>query len=221
MQGRHRRGAWRSVTHEALGTGQAGRTSCQAKRGTVGGRRSIIAESSMASGGSYRARRGGVTSQRATVTGSVSINALRAGRGPGVWGQVFAPLTADRQNDYLLLDSPIVRRPSASGDRQKGDLHPTVGRSRGGLTTKIHLAVDGQGRPVHLIVTAGQCHASTQARALLSGLSARYVIADKAYDRQELIEGAGDVAIQHTPGSPTSAGCAAILLGRGAYKIQM
>ena len=31
-----------------------------------------------------------------------------------------------------------------------------VGRSRGGLTTKIHHAVDGKGRPLAIVVTGGQ-----------------------------------------------------------------
>lgn len=31
-----------------------------------------------------------------------------------------------------------------------------IGRSRGGLTTKIHTAVDGHGRPVAVVVTGGQ-----------------------------------------------------------------
>src|SRR5690606_1546016 len=31
-----------------------------------------------------------------------------------------------------------------------------IGRSRGGLTTKIHQAVDGNGRPLAMIVTGGQ-----------------------------------------------------------------
>lgn len=31
-----------------------------------------------------------------------------------------------------------------------------IGRSRGGLTTKIHQAVDGHGRPLAMIVTGGQ-----------------------------------------------------------------
>ena len=31
-----------------------------------------------------------------------------------------------------------------------------IGRSRGGLTTKIHHAVDGRGRPLATIVTGGQ-----------------------------------------------------------------
>lgn len=41
------------------------------------------------------------------------------------------------------------------------DLEPAghgVGRSRGGLTTKIHVAVDGLGRPLACVVTGGQRH---------------------------------------------------------------
>lgn len=33
-----------------------------------------------------------------------------------------------------------------------------MGRSRGGLTTKIHAAVDGHGRPIALVITGGQRH---------------------------------------------------------------
>ena len=63
-----------------------------------------------------------------------------------------------------------------------------MGRSRGGLSTKIHLAVDGRGRPVRVILTGGQRNDITQAVALLAGLRCRYVLADKGYDSRELIE---------------------------------
>ncbi|SMX82910.1 Transposase [Brevibacterium linens ATCC 9172] len=33
-----------------------------------------------------------------------------------------------------------------------------IGRSRGGLTTKIHHAVDGKGRPLAIVITGGQRH---------------------------------------------------------------
>ena len=33
-----------------------------------------------------------------------------------------------------------------------------MGRSRGGLTTKIHALVDAEGRPIHLKLTEGQAH---------------------------------------------------------------
>jgi hypothetical protein len=43
--------------------------------------------------------------------------------------------------------------------------HPTrgqtLGRSRGGLTTKVHLAADGRGRPLAIVVTPGNVNDST------------------------------------------------------------
>ncbi|MER6805899.1 IS5 family transposase [Streptomyces sp. NPDC000678] len=42
-----------------------------------------------------------------------------------------------------------------------------LGRSRGGLTAKIHLACDGKGRPLAVLVTPGRRHDSICARPLL------------------------------------------------------
>lgn len=63
-----------------------------------------------------------------------------------------------------------------------------MGRSRGGLTTKIHMLVDALGRPLRFIVTAGQVGDITQAPALLKGQSGDAVLADKAYDSNALRE---------------------------------
>lgn len=58
-----------------------------------------------------------------------------------------------------------------------------MGRSRGGLTTKIHARVDAKGRPVRLLISPGEAHDATCAEALLDGLQTRaIVIADKGYD---------------------------------------
>ena len=54
------------------------------------------------------------------------------------------------------------------------------------MTTKIHLAADGEGRPLKIILTPGQRGDVTQAPALLAGLSPRRVLADKAYDANAL-----------------------------------
>ena len=48
------------------------------------------------------------------------------------------------------------------------------------------MATDGKGRPLKLILTPGQRGDVTQAPALLDGLSARRVLADKAYDSNAL-----------------------------------
>lgn len=58
-----------------------------------------------------------------------------------------------------------------------------MGRSRGGLTTKIHALVDAEGRPIHLALTAGQAGDAPAGRELLARLAPRAILlADKAYD---------------------------------------
>ena len=74
------------------------------------------------------------------------------------------------------------------GERKRGTQNPALGRSRGGLSSKVHLAVDGRGRPVRFILTAGQAHDVTQALALLDGTSPRHVIADKAYGTNAILD---------------------------------
>lgn len=63
-----------------------------------------------------------------------------------------------------------------------------LGRSRGGFSTKIHIAVDALGNPLRLFLTAGQCHDSPQAAALIEGYEPQVLIADKGYDSGPLIE---------------------------------
>jgi len=82
-------------------------------------------------------------------------------------------------------------------DGKKGDRDHCLGRSRGGLTTKIHAVVDAQGLPIRLSLTAGQAHDGPAALSLLDRLDPRaIVLADKAYDAdgiRSLIETQGAV----------------------------
>jgi len=63
-----------------------------------------------------------------------------------------------------------------------------MGKSRGGLSTKIHAAVDALGNPVRLLLTAGQVSEHTQAEALIEGFRAGFVLADKGYDSDAFVE---------------------------------
>src|SRR5436309_8598379 len=72
-------------------------------------------------------------------------------------------------------------------------LDHAVGRSRGGLSTKIHQLVDGRGRPLVIALTPGQAGDSPMLQPLLAQLAVRRpgpgrprtrptaVIGDKAY----------------------------------------
>jgi transposase len=55
------------------------------------------------------------------------------------------------------------------------------------VSTKVHVAVDALGNPVRMIATAGQVADVTQAAAVVSGMKAEHVIADKGYDSSELV----------------------------------
>ncbi len=63
-----------------------------------------------------------------------------------------------------------------------------LGRSRGGFSTKIHIAVDALGNPLRLILTAGQESDVTQGAPLIKDFAAQAVIADKGYDSDELVK---------------------------------
>ena len=59
----------------------------------------------------------------------------------------------------------------------------SMGRSRGGLTSKIHAVVDSSGLPVRLAFTTGEAHDNRLAAKLLSRLkSGTMLLADRGYD---------------------------------------
>ena len=74
------------------------------------------------------------------------------------------------------------------GHWKRGACDQALGRSRGGLSSKIHMAADAQGRPIRFTVTAGQAHDAPQAIELMEDLAPDAVIADKAYDSDEIRE---------------------------------
>ena len=58
-----------------------------------------------------------------------------------------------------------------------------MGRSRGGLTSKIHAVVDTNGLPVHLALTPGEAHDNRLCSVLLSALLPQtMLLADRGYD---------------------------------------
>jgi transposase len=88
---------------------------------------------------------------------------------------------------------------SAWRQRQKGGPHATpaaardharaqcMGRSRGGLTTKIHALVDADGLPIALTLSEGQAHDGRSAAPMLGALGpGQTLIADRAYDSDVL-----------------------------------
>ncbi|MFD3441885.1 IS5 family transposase [Streptomyces sp. NPDC058685] len=84
----------------------------------------------------------------------------------GTWERVFTVLLAQADADgdlnwVVSVGSTIVRvHQHAAGARKRAPAGEPgdhgIRRSRGGLTTKIHLAADGNCRPLAFVLTAGQ-----------------------------------------------------------------
>ncbi|MDH6455536.1 transposase [Streptomyces sp. SAI-126] len=77
------------------------------------------------------------------------------------------------RRDRLAGIGRLHRRPSppARGRGTKRGLRdPALGRSRGGLTSKIHLVCDAVGRPIAFVVTGGNTNDCTQFTTLVEAI---------------------------------------------------
>ena len=85
----------------------------------------------------------------------------------GIWDDILNAVANARKASVQMLDTTIVRvhQHGACANRTTSS---DVGRSRGGLTTKIHALVDGKGLPIRLALSAGQEHDSGRATNYLA-----------------------------------------------------
>jgi len=103
-------------------------------------------------------------------------------RRAGVWAKLMSTLAGAHDAAVQMIDTSIVRvhQHGACITRNR---RQSMGRSRGGLTSKIHALVDTNGLPVRLALTAGEVHDNRLAGKLLSRLrSGAMLLADRGYD---------------------------------------
>lgn len=128
-----------------------------------------------------------MTCLSATASTRQSTSASPVGQG----GRLGDGVRSSRPGSRQRLCRPRFfagARPPAGGHR-KG-WWPKRGPGFGTLPRRtdhqVHMATDGRGLPLRIILTPGQRADVTQASALLEGLQAGRVLADKAYDSNAL-----------------------------------
>jgi len=88
-------------------------------------------------------------------------------------------------------DDRLHHRPSAPasgyGPQKRGSEDAALGRSRGGLSTKIHLLADQDGLPLEFRITGGQAGEYAPAAQLLDGQQAEAVLGDRGYDSDAIL----------------------------------
>jgi transposase len=103
-------------------------------------------------------------------------------RRAGVWSCIMNALAAAHDASVQMIDTSIVQV-HQHGACIVRNRRQSMGRSRGGLTSKIHAVVDTNGLPVRLALTAGEAHDNRLADKLLSRLkSGSLLLADRGYD---------------------------------------
>ena len=101
-------------------------------------------------------------------------------RKAGIWERLLAALQSDADAagevdwEEHFVDGTVVRaHQHAAGAKAARRATPTepadhaLGRSQGGFSTKVHLRVDGQGKPLTFVLTPGQRHEAVAFEALM------------------------------------------------------
>ena len=102
----------------------------------------------------------------------------------GVFERIFAALAGQTgAPDRLMIDTTHLKAHcTAASLRQEGAAPRCIGRTKGGLNSKLHAVCDGTGRPLVLLLTAGQMNDHKGAALILPALPAKDLIADRGYD---------------------------------------
>jgi transposase len=77
-------------------------------------------------------------------------------RKAGVWDRIMDAVSEACDGDIQMIDSSVVRVHQHAANAKKYDRVHCMGRSRGGLTTKVHALTDARGLPIKLALTPGQ-----------------------------------------------------------------
>jgi len=101
---------------------------------------------------------------------------------------IFKALVQEPDLEWEFIDGSIVKAHQHSAGAASKE-NQAIGKSKGGNTTKIHMAVDAYGLPIDFEITGGEVHDCKIAPEFIAKLpKADFTIADKGYDSEEVRE---------------------------------
>jgi transposase len=119
-----------------------------------------------------------------------------------VWKRLFDAVSDDADMEYAMVDATIVKVHRHGQGAKGGTQSQAIGRSKGGMTTKILALTDALGNLVRFVLLPGQRFDTVGVPPLIEGLAFDALIADKAFDSNAIIaeldaRGAKVVISQH------------------------
>ena len=107
---------------------------------------------------------------------------------PRDFGRIFFELRGEIDSEWVFADGSYVRAHQHASGARRGE-ERAIGKSRGGATTKLHVAADAHGNPIDFEVTGGEVHDAKVAKQLITKIGeAEHLIADKGYDSEAIRE---------------------------------
>lgn len=107
----------------------------------------------------------------------------------GVFDAIFDKLKSrPARKNTVMLDSTVTKAHRTAGSLKADKKPRMIGRSRGGLTTKIHFLCTSSRQPVDFIISEGQAGDANFAPELIIKHSRymKHFLADKAYDSDRI-----------------------------------
>jgi len=116
----------------------------------------------------------------------------------GLWAQILDLLIESANGKLRHLDASHIKVHQDAANPAGGQQNQAIGRTKGGLNTKVTALVDGKGRALQLTLAPGQ-QADVKAVQALILPPKTHVVADKGYDsdqfRQDVREGGSQPCI--------------------------
>jgi transposase len=106
----------------------------------------------------------------------------------GIWEAILKVVAQSATGVLRAVDATFLKVHQHGANPVGGQEAHAIGRTKGGLNTKLHAVVDGRGRVITFMLTAGQVHELKVAPTLLATFKDVIIIGDKAYDSDQLHE---------------------------------
>jgi transposase len=135
----------------------------------------------------------------------------------GLWQEILRLLARRATGRLRFIDGSYIKLHQFGCNPARGQKAQAIGRTKGGLNTKLCALVEGQGRLIAAVVTPGQMYEVEAAAPLLDALKNVLLVGDKGFDadalRQKLL---AQGCLASIP--PRSGRCAPAWYHRGFYR---
>jgi transposase len=104
----------------------------------------------------------------------------------GLWAYLFKRVIKRAHGTIRCVDTTCIKVHAHGANPAGGQAAQAMGRTKGGLNTKLAMLVDALGRPVALRLAPGQKHDLRACAGLLAELRGGWLVADRAFDADTL-----------------------------------